>query len=59
MLVPPTQIDVFIDSISAVRSTATALETLQKVKDKDILDRANDSKDEAVATEEVESADAE
>ena len=52
VLVPPTQIDVFIDSISAVRSTATALETLQKVKDKDLLDRANISKDEAIATEE-------
>ena len=52
VLVPPTQIDVFIDSISAVRSTATALETLQKVKDKDLLDRANISKDETIATEE-------
>lgn len=52
VLVPPTQIDVFIDSISAVRSTTTALETLQQVKDKDMIERAAESNDQVISTEE-------
>ncbi len=34
VLVPPTQIDVFIDSIAAVRSTASALDNLKREQDR-------------------------
>lgn len=37
VLVPPTQIDVLLDSISAVRSTTSALQTLQTESDKQLL----------------------
>ncbi len=37
ILVPPTQIDVLLDSISAVRSTTSALQTLQTESDKQLL----------------------
>ena len=37
VLVPPTQIDVLLDSISAVRSTTIALQTLQTESDKQLL----------------------
>ena len=40
ILVPAVQIDVFIDSIVAVRSTTTALEDLQRVKDRQMADAA-------------------
>ena len=52
ILVPPTQIDVLLDSIIAVRSTATALETLQNESDKQLL---RDAKDTSVTV--VESVD--
>ncbi|MBP5194228.1 MAG: type II/IV secretion system protein [Clostridia bacterium] len=41
VLVPPTQIDVLMDSILAVRSTTSALETLQTESDKQLLRDAN------------------
>ena len=37
ILVPPTQIDILLDSISAVRSTSSALKTLQTESDKQLL----------------------
>ena len=37
VLVPPTQIDILMDSILAVRSTTSALETLQTERDKQLL----------------------
>lgn len=37
VLVPPTQIDILLDSISAVRSTTSALQTLQTESDKQLL----------------------
>ena len=40
ILVPAVQIDIFIDSIVAVQSTATALEDLQRAKDKELVDSA-------------------
>lgn len=40
ILVPSVQIDIFIDSIIAVNSTATALEDLQRQKDKELVDKA-------------------
>ena len=40
ILVPSVQIDVFIDSIVAVQSTANALEDLQRAKDKELVDSA-------------------
>lgn len=40
ILVPAVQIDVFIDSIVAVQSTAMALEDLQRAKDKELVDSA-------------------
>ncbi len=40
ILVPAVQIDVFIDSIVAVRSTTTALEDLQRAKDSQMADAA-------------------
>lgn len=40
ILVPSVQIDVFIDSIVAVQSTTNALEDLQRVKDKELVDKA-------------------
>ena len=41
ILVPPTQIDILMDSILAVRSTASALKTLQTESDKQLLRDAN------------------
>ena len=41
--VPPTQIDVLMDSISAVRSTTSALQTLQVESDKQLLRDAKDN----------------
>lgn len=43
VLVPPTQIDVVLDSITAVISTASALETLQIENDKELLRKAGES----------------
>ncbi len=43
ILVPPTQIDVLIDSISAVRSTTSALKTLQTESDKQLIRAAKDT----------------
>lgn len=43
ILVPPTQIDILIDSIVAVRSTANALQTLQTESDKQLLRSAKES----------------
>ena len=40
ILVPAVQIDVFIDSIVAVQSTTTALEDLQRAKDRDMVNAA-------------------
>lgn len=40
VLVPAVQIDIFIDSIVAVQSTADALEDLQRAKDKELIDSA-------------------
>lgn len=40
VLVPGVQIDIFIDSIVAVQSTADALEDLQRAKDKELIDSA-------------------
>lgn len=40
VLVPSVQIDIFIDSIVAVQSTANALEDLQRAKDKELVDSA-------------------
>lgn len=40
ILVPSVQIDIFIDSIVAVQSTADALEDLQREKDKELVDSA-------------------
>ena len=48
VLVPSTQIDIYIDSLTAVRSTASALENLQRAKDDSILQKANTAKDESV-----------
>ena len=42
ILVPAVQIDVFIDSIVAVQSTTTALEDLQRAKDRDMVNAARD-----------------
>ena len=42
ILVPSVQIDIFIDSIVAVRSTANALQDLQENRDKELLDAARD-----------------
>ena len=39
ILVPPTQIDIYIDSIVAVISTTNALNDLQDVGDRDVVDR--------------------
>lgn len=41
ILVPSVQIDIFIDSIVAVQSTATALEDLQRSKDKELIASAS------------------
>lgn len=43
ILVPPTQIDVLLDSITAVRSTTSALKTLQTESDKQLLRDAKDT----------------
>jgi len=43
VLVPPTQIDVLLDSITAVRSTSSALKTLQSESDKQLLRDARES----------------
>ena len=40
VLVPSVQIDIFIDSIVAVQSTADALQDLQRAKDKELVDSA-------------------
>lgn len=41
ILVPSVQIDIFIDSVVAVQSTADALEDLQRSKDKELVDALN------------------
>ena len=43
ILVPPTQIDVLLDSIAAVRSTTSALQTLQTESDKQLLRDAKET----------------
>lgn len=52
ILVPPQQIDVLLDSISAVRSTTSALLTLQTESDKQLLRDAKDTS--ALGVESVE-----
>ena len=51
ILVPAVQIDIFVDSLAAVRSTAIALDDLQKEKDKQLikktLGQSNDNKVES------------
>ncbi len=42
ILVPSVQIDIFIDSIVAVQSTANALEDLQRNRDKELVAQAKD-----------------
>lgn len=42
ILVPSVQIDIFIDSIVAVQSTADALQDLQENRDRDLTDAARD-----------------
>ena len=48
ILVPPTQIDVLLDSITAVRSTTSALQTLQTESDKQLLRDAKESGSTAI-----------
>ena len=50
--VPPTQIDVLMDSITAVRSTTSALQTLQTENDKQILRAAKENGLSTVDSEE-------
>ena len=52
IFVPPTQIDILLDSITAVRSTSSALQTLRTESDKQLL---RDAKDNGVTT--IESVD--
>lgn len=40
VLVPPTQIDIFVDSIAAVRSTANALDNLKREQDRQLQKKA-------------------
>ena len=51
ILVPPVQIDIYLDSLMAVKSTAVALDNLQREKDKRLIDRANTSNDVQVESE--------
>ncbi|MBQ2781440.1 MAG: type II/IV secretion system protein [Clostridia bacterium] len=51
ILVPSVQIDIYLDSLMAVKSTAVALDNLQREKDKRLIDRANTSNDVQVESE--------
>lgn len=52
VLVPSVQIDIFVDSLVAVRSTANALEDLQKNKDSELVAALNAGPLSFVSTEE-------
>ena len=43
ILVPPTQVDILLDSITAVRSTSNALKTLQTESDKQLMREAKEN----------------
>ena len=51
ILVPSVQIDVYLDSLMAVKSTKVALDNLQKEKDKRLIDKANANNDSHVEQE--------
>ena len=51
ILVPSVQIDVYLDSLMAVKSTKVALDNLQKEKDKRLIDKANATNDSRVEQE--------
>lgn len=51
ILVPSVQIDIYLDSLMAVKSTKVALDNLQKEKDKRLIDKANTSNETHVEQE--------
>ncbi len=51
ILVPPVQVDVFIDTVATVQSTTTALNDLQREKDKALVQQSKETIEEIIERE--------